>query len=74
MNKSDFMKKIEEHLVGLDLKKTRQFGFEADGGNWLFKTGMYEDIVEVRVSFLSNGKMLKAWVYEEGDRLLIQPF
>lgn len=74
MNTSLFKKKIEEYLNGLELKKFRSFTMEADGGVWTIKTGMYEDIVEVRVSFAYGNKTMKAFVYEEGDGLLIQVF
>jgi hypothetical protein len=74
MKNCQFVKKIQEYLEGLDLHKDRQLTFNADGGDWVIRTGMYEDIIEVRISFLKDGKMMKAWVYDENEHLLIQPF
>ena len=74
MNTSDFKRKITEYLSGLELKKYRSFTMEADGGIWTIRTGMYEDIVEVRVNFAYGNKTMKAFVYEEGEGLLIQAF
>jgi hypothetical protein len=74
MRISEFKQKIREHLSGLDLRKVRQFTMDADCGTWTIRTGMYEDVVEVKINFLHDGKMMKAFVYEEYGELLIQVF
>jgi len=74
MKTEEFKQKIREYLHDLDIAKYGQFKMEADGGVWDIRTGMYEDIVEVKVSFTYGKKVLKAYVYQEGNGLHIQSF
>jgi hypothetical protein len=74
MKVAEFKQKIAEYLNGLDLKKSRKLTIDEDGGVWTIRTGMYEDLVEVRVDFVKDKKKMIAYVYETGDDLLIQAF
>jgi len=75
MKVAEFKQKIAEYLNGLDLKQTRRITIDEEGGGvWTIRTGMYEDLVEVKVDFVKDRKTMKAFVYEAFEDLLIQVY